>query len=197
MIIPPPNQPGQYPSYPSQPQQPYGYGYGPGQGPYAMQDPYAAPQRPPLAEWGARVCANLVDGLIGAAVPIVGFIVAGVMMAMATDCSPSGLCQRDEGLDAAASVVWILSVVAAVAAQVWIMYAQGRTGQSPGKKALHIAVLRERDGMPIGFWMTFVRNLCHFFDGITLYLGYLWPLWDRKHQTFADKMVGTVVVRTR
>jgi len=32
-------------------------------------------------------------------------------------------------------------------------------------------------------------------DGLPCYLGYLWPLWDSKRQTFADKIVGTVVVR--
>ncbi|MDQ1539752.1 MAG: hypothetical protein QOH29_478, partial [Actinomycetota bacterium] len=26
------------------------------------------------------------------------------------------------------------------------------------------------------------------------YLGYLWPLWDSKRQTFADKILKTVVV---
>jgi uncharacterized RDD family membrane protein YckC len=26
------------------------------------------------------------------------------------------------------------------------------------------------------------------------YVGYLWPLWDDKRQTFADKILGTVVV---
>jgi uncharacterized RDD family membrane protein YckC len=33
-------------------------------------------------------------------------------------------------------------------------------------------------------------------DGV-LYLGYLWPLWDPRKQTFADKIVGSVVVRAR
>jgi hypothetical protein len=27
-----------------------------------------------------------------------------------------------------------------------------------------------------------------------LYLGYLWPLWDAKRQTFADEICSTVVL---
>ena len=26
------------------------------------------------------------------------------------------------------------------------------------------------------------------------YLGWLWPLWDRRNQTFADKIMNTVVI---
>jgi uncharacterized RDD family membrane protein YckC len=38
------------------------------------------------------------------------------------------------------------------------------------------------------------RSFVHIIDGIPCYLGYLWPLWDAKKQTFADKIMGTVVV---
>jgi hypothetical protein len=29
---------------------------------------------------------------------------------------------------------------------------------------------------------------------MTLGVGFLWPLWDRKRQTFADKLMSTVSV---
>ena len=41
--------------------------------------------------------------------------------------------------------------------------------------------------------MSFVRQLLHIVDSIC-YIGYLWPLWDRKRQTFADKILKTVVL---
>jgi uncharacterized RDD family membrane protein YckC len=31
-------------------------------------------------------------------------------------------------------------------------------------------------------------------DGIICYIGWLFPLWDAKKQTLADKIMGTVVV---
>lgn len=37
------------------------------------------------------------------------------------------------------------------------------------------------------------RELAHLLDEATLGLGFLWPLWDRHRQTFADKITGTHV----
>jgi uncharacterized RDD family membrane protein YckC len=31
-------------------------------------------------------------------------------------------------------------------------------------------------------------------DAIPFFIGFLWPLWDRRRQTFADKLLGTVVL---
>ena len=50
-------------------------------------------------------------------------------------------------------------------------------------------------GEPLGVWMAFVRDVAHYVDGFVLYLGYLWPLWDGKRQTFSDKLTKSVVVR--
>lgn len=58
-----------------------------------------------------------------------------------------------------------------------------------------IRLLREADGRPLGFGMAFVRRLAHFLDSIACYIGWLWPLWDAKKQTFADKVCSSVVVK--
>ena len=58
-----------------------------------------------------------------------------------------------------------------------------------------IGELRELDGRPVGVGMAFVRRLAHFLDSLPIYLGWLWPLWDDKKQTFADKVCGTVVIK--
>ena len=58
---------------------------------------------------------------------------------------------------------------------------------------LGIRLLKEETGQPLGAGMSFVRQIAHVLDSIC-YIGYLWPLWDRKRQTFADKVIGTVVV---
>ncbi|MCC3779767.1 RDD family protein, partial [Streptomyces sp. UNOB3_S3] len=197
----PPQQPGQpYPAYPPFPQQPGAYGYGPGGYP---QDPYAMQQRPPLAGWWARVGATLLDGLILGVVPMVLIGVGvGMMIAGHETCdsfsASQGYCEPtgSSGLMTGGLVVMGLAFLLSVFLGFWSLHRQGKTGQTPGKKAVGISVLRERDGMPTGFGMAFVRNLCHILDGF-LYLGYLWPLWDEKKQTFADKIVGTVVVRVR
>lgn len=52
----------------------------------------------------------------------------------------------------------------------------------------------EQTGQPIGVLMAFVRDICHFVDGVICYIGFLFPLWDAKRQTIADKIIGTVVI---
>ena len=59
---------------------------------------------------------------------------------------------------------------------------------------LKIQVLSEATGQPIGFGMSIVRQLAHFVDGLLFYIGYLFPLWDAKRQTLADKIMSTVVL---
>ena len=52
-------------------------------------------------------------------------------------------------------------------------------------------VVSETTGQPVGFGMSVVRQLAHILDSFCL-VGYLFPLWDAKRQTFADKIMTTV-----
>jgi uncharacterized RDD family membrane protein YckC len=70
----------------------------------------------------------------------------------------------------------------------------GGTGQSWGKQVLGIKLISEKTGEPIGALMAFVRDICHFVDGVICYVGFLFPIWDAKRQTIADKIMTTVVV---
>lgn len=69
----------------------------------------------------------------------------------------------------------------------------GGRGQSWGKKLMATHLHKEATGRPIGTWMSFVRDVCHLLDALPCFLGFLWPLWDSRRQTFADKLVRTVV----
>lgn len=42
--------------------------------------------------------------------------------------------------------------------------------------------------------MPIVRQIAHIVDGIIRYVGYLFPLWDPRRQTLADKIMSTVRV---
>jgi uncharacterized RDD family membrane protein YckC len=94
--------------------------------------------------------------------------------------------------------VGILRVLVALAALGWTIYNRwyqaGTTGQSLGKKVLNLRLVSEETGQPIGTLMAFVRDLCHFIDSVICGIGYLFPLWDSKRQTIADKIVKTVVI---
>jgi uncharacterized RDD family membrane protein YckC len=75
----------------------------------------------------------------------------------------------------------------------WIQ--QGQTGQSWGKKAVGLKLIAADTGQVVGVGKAFLRDLCHILDGLPCYLGYLWPLWDEKKQTFADKIMNTYVIK--
>jgi uncharacterized RDD family membrane protein YckC len=97
---------------------------------------------------------------------------------------------KDNGAIAAIGGIAILAIA------IWQLIMEGRTGQTIGKKALGIRLVKEATGQPIGVGMAFVRRIAHFLDSLACYLGWLWPAWDAKRQTFADKVCGTIVIRS-
>lgn len=66
-------------------------------------------------------------------------------------------------------------------------------GQTIGKEQLGLTLVSESTGQPIGTSKAFVRDIGHILDGFCL-IGHLFPLWDQKRQTLADKILTTVVI---
>jgi uncharacterized RDD family membrane protein YckC len=95
----------------------------------------------------------------------------------------------------AAELLFILAAIAVTGYNRW--FQAGKTGQSWGKRVLGISLISEQTGQPIGAGMAFVRDICHIVDSIICDIGYLFPLWDAKRQTLADKIMRTVVVPAR
>ena len=93
---------------------------------------------------------------------------------------------------AAIYFLFVIIGIAVTAYNRW--YMAGKTGQSWGKKALHLSLISESTGQPIGAGMAFVRDIAHIVDSIICYVGWLFPLWDSKRQTLADKIMKTVVI---
>ncbi|MEC3995742.1 RDD family protein [Actinacidiphila sp. DG2A-62] len=148
-------QPGGIPSYPGAPQQDMA-AYG--QQPVGM---------PPLAHWGWRVLASIIDGVIVGVAEIILAIALGRL-------GPS---------------------IASLLALIVFGYLEGTRGQTPGKMAVGTRVLREADGNVLGVGLAIGRRLLHILDALACLLGFLWPLWDAKRQTFADKIVKSVVIK--
>ncbi|MFF0548007.1 RDD family protein [Streptomyces sp. NPDC004311] len=165
--------------YPQQQTPPPAYGAYPPPGMPGMGMPTGMP---PLAHWGLRAGGYLLDMLI----------IAGPMYALI------GIGAAASGGESGDSVAGILSLVGmlyAVGMFFYQLYREGTTGQTIGKKVVGISVRREADGGVLGFGMAFVRKLAHILDGLPCYIGWLWPLWDAKKQTFADKVCSTVVIK--
>ena len=172
-------------------------------GPPVESWPAPVPPSPvPYALWWRRVVATAIDTLL--AIP---FWVAGVIgLALFLD---NATVLRDPSTGAvgglfdvrASTTGWVGAGLAfgayagLVAFSFWNQVVrQGRRGASIGKACLYLMVVDDRDGKPIGALATLTRAVAHLLDGLVLYLGYLWPLVDRRRQTFADKLMGTVVL---
>ena len=121
---------------------------------------------PPLASWGLRVGAALIDGLIG-------FAIYGVCLALGSD---------------------VLGSLASFAFAMYNAVRQGQSGQTIGKGVLKIRLVRLDGVNPPGIGLSIGRYFLHIVDALPCLLGYLWPLWDKKRQTFTDKILNTVVV---
>ena len=176
----------------------------PASGGYAGS-PAPLPREPwgPLADWGTRVAASLVDAalsLIGGIPQVVGFVLFVVGLpkpgldSTGSQLEYAGPDSGDTGLMVLGGVLMVVGFLVSLGIQIWNRaFKQGRTGQSIGKNVMGIRLVDEHTGQPIGPGMAFVRELAHYLDG-AVYIGYLWPLWDDKRQTFADKILNTVVV---
>jgi uncharacterized RDD family membrane protein YckC len=165
---------------------------------YGYQQPptsygYAQTTQAAYANWGYRVASTLIDGFVQAIPLVIGYII-GLALAAAGSSQSS---DSTNALGGVGVLFIVLGYVGLLVLLIWNQFVrQGRTGQSLGKQVLGTRLVSLQTGQPIGGLMAFVRYICHFLDGLPCYIGYLWPLWDDKRQTFADKIVNTVVVRT-
>jgi uncharacterized RDD family membrane protein YckC len=122
----------------------------------------------PLATWIQRVGGFLIDFLI--------VFIPSVILGVATGSR-------------------VVYDIVALIIGIVIAYFNGSTGQSPGKRVVGLKTIRAQDGQLIGGGMGIVRWICHILDSLACFIGWFWPLWDAKRQTFADKIIGTVVIK--
>jgi uncharacterized RDD family membrane protein YckC len=157
----------------------------------------AEPGHPPLpgypvpADWRSRVRARLIDQAptyVGLIIFLAGYLVWVIELAQSGGSIPDF-----EG----AVVAMIIGLSVIIASLAWVAYNRwmvaGRTGQSLGKRLTKIRLIGEETKAPVGALNAFVRDLVHILDGLTI-VGYLWPRWDDRKQTFGDKIMKTIVI---
>jgi uncharacterized RDD family membrane protein YckC len=203
-----PDQPPSGPQAPSAPEAPVAPPPPPGpEGPPSYGGPVPPsgwqqpiPQHPgwsgqPLASWGSRVGATLIDWLV-LLVPVV--VLTIIVVAVAT------------GSDTGAVVTGILGVLAylvvVLAYAPVLMAREGvHNGQTWGKQMIGIRVVRDT-GEPMNFGWSALREIAvkgllvgivsSIIPLIPWLLNYLWPLWDDENRALHDIVCSTHVVRT-
>ena len=132
-------------------------------------DPQRA-RREDRASFGVRFVAALIDGLLLGIAGFVLQIAVGQVLGQ------------------------LLNVLLVVG---YFSYLEGGpSGQTVGKRLVHIRVVDLESGGPIGPMRAFVRYVGRVVSAIALLLGYFWMLWDPEAQTWHDKLAGCVVVPT-
>jgi uncharacterized RDD family membrane protein YckC len=194
-------QPAPYGQPAAYPQNPYGAA------PYDAAVPgnvYAGTPRPdrPLfgfggyASWSSRVGAFLIDQTANsvAGLPLwIGYAILLANTTTTTDVNGNQTSSYDGSLGLPLALVAI-GALTSLAFFTWnICIRQGRTGASIGKSVLAIRLVNVEQ-QPIGGGWCFLRYLLHIVDALPCYLGYLWPLWDQRKQTFSDKIMSTYVI---
>jgi uncharacterized RDD family membrane protein YckC len=151
----------------------------------------------PLASWGSRLGAYLIDGLI-VLVPIV--ILAVLLF--------GGTVDGDSSVWAwiGASLLYVLLIAAVVLlyAPLLMIRAGERNGQTFGKQLVGIRVVRD-NGQPFGFaWAAYREvvlkqiavNVASFIiPFLPWFLDYFWPLWDDENRALHDMGASTHVIK--
>ena len=185
--LPPPPPPPGGGSYPPPP---------PPSGGYAPPPPGPAIRALPTESytpWITRVLAYLIDSIPIAVLYGIALGIQAATTSPPTCTSDSyGSVQCSGGGTGVGMIVVLFVWLIILAYSVWNWgYRQGTTGSSIGKSVMKFKVVSETTGQPLGFGMSVIRQIAHIVDGFC-FIGYLFPLWDAKRQTFADKIMTTV-----
>jgi Mce-associated membrane protein len=129
-----------------------------------------------LADWHIRAASFIVDIVPGVA----------VVIAMAT----VWLATPQQGLWWWGSISVL--VAAALATMVNRAILPAVLGWSLGRALLGLEVVHA-DGAAVGLGRLMLRELAHLLDTLSVFVGWLWPLWDSRKRTFADLLLDTEV----
>lgn len=145
------------------------------------------------ASWWRRVVAFVFDVTILSIAP---FAIALAGFLLAFDGADTDLYWS---LDMLVSGIILATLLGIVSSTIYFTLFIGRSGQTLGMRIFGIAVRDARAvTQPIGYWRALARWLLigvlwglYYVPGI---VDSLWPLWDKRRQSWHDKAVRSIVV---
>lgn len=143
----------------------------------------------PLATWGQRAVALILDWFFGLLLLVPGAVLAAIGAAIHQHHKLTGGWLLGIG---------VLLLVVGMLLQVWQMgWRQGSRGRSWGKQVVGLQTVRASDLRLLGGWVGVGRFLLEELltsSTILMLLDYLWPLGDKRRQTWHDKIANSVVL---
>jgi uncharacterized RDD family membrane protein YckC len=147
----------------------------------------------PLASWGSRLAAFLIDGLI--------LLIPAVLLTVVVIAIAAG---SDTGAIVTGIVGFLAFLVVALIYAPVLMARDGRNnGQTWGKQMMNIRVVRD-SGEPMSFGWAALREIgvkglavtiaSSIIPFIPWFLNYFWPLWDDQNRCLHDMICSTHVV---
>jgi uncharacterized RDD family membrane protein YckC len=149
----------------------------------SQQSNWASPGVPDgvLASWGERAIGYIVDALIGG----LPFLLVYLVYIATKSALFFGLL--------------LLASIWGLAIGIWFAVQIGRSGSSPGMRLVGLRCVRADNGQLLGGGTSLLRALIHWVCSFICVVAYLadmlWPLWDPRRQTLADKGVRSVVLK--
>jgi uncharacterized RDD family membrane protein YckC len=145
------------------------------------------------ASWGRRLVAVAIDVVLLSIAPFVVLVAIYILEV-----------ENEENLYA--MLDWLVFglmlavALAVVSAALYFTLCVGRNGQTVGKRMVGVAVRDAQDpGRRIGYWRAltrcFVMAILWAFWAVPAIIDSLWPLFDKRRQTWHDKVARSVVVR--
>lgn len=92
------------------------------------------------------------------------------------------------------AVGWIVTLAIGIG---YFVYFWTTSGSTPGKSLMGLKVVSAETGELIDPGTAVLRYVGYIISGIALALGFLWIIWDPRHQGWHDKIAKTLVVKTK
>lgn len=136
------------------------------------------------ASFWQRFFATLLDALIIAVLSLIVSLVIALIF---------GVIFGSSGNNIAAFISSLLQNIIYFG---YFIYFIGSSGQTLGKMALKIKVVKEDTNLPPGYISALLREMVgKVISSVVFGIGYFWMLKDPKKQTWHDKIAKTIVIK--